>query len=168
MASAHIETHNSVDRRINDQLYTGSAAFTTGAAYTGAAAYTAAPGMSLTRELVSESSRMNGECRARVLIATDLPFSNRIAPAMLVDNHHSQTITRQSTIAATDYYQRLTEELNKCFDDIELFVRYLEALMEYTKELERDHRRKDKRTTGECPFRSIDLSTGDSFCFLFS
>lgn len=60
----------------------------------------------------------------------------------------AQIVTRQTTIAATDYYKRLTEELNKCFDDIELFVRYLEALMEYTKELERDHRRKDKKATG--------------------
>ena len=84
---------------------------------------------------------------------------------MLVDNHQSQTITRQSTIAATDYYQRLTEELNKCFDDIELFVRYLEALMEYTKELERDHRRKDKRTTGECPVRSARFHHGGFLLF---
>ncbi|CAF0892941.1 unnamed protein product [Adineta steineri] len=58
-----------------------------------------------------------------------------------------RTITQQTTVAATDYYKHLTEELNKCFDDIELFVRYLEALMEYTKELERDHRRKEKKTT---------------------
>ncbi|CAF3557772.1 unnamed protein product [Rotaria sp. Silwood1] len=59
----------------------------------------------------------------------------------------ARTTTQQTTIAATDYYKRLTEELNKCFDDIELFVRYLEALMEYTKELERDHRRKEKKST---------------------
>lgn len=51
---------------------------------------------------------------------------------------------------SADYYMRLTSELNKCFDDIELFVRYLEALMEYTKELARDHRRKDKKSTGSC------------------
>ncbi|CAF1571348.1 unnamed protein product, partial [Didymodactylos carnosus] len=50
-----------------------------------------------------------------------------------------------STMVAVDYYKRLTEELNKCFDDIELFVRYLEALFEYTKELDRD-RRKDRKT----------------------
>ncbi|CAF0737754.1 unnamed protein product [Didymodactylos carnosus] len=50
-----------------------------------------------------------------------------------------------TTLATADYYKRLTEELNKCFDDIELFVRYLEALFEYTKELERD-RRKDKKS----------------------
>ena len=49
---------------------------------------------------------------------------------------------------ATDHYKRCIEELNKCFDDIESFVRYLEAILEYTKELERDHRRKDKKTTG--------------------
>lgn len=56
------------------------------------------------------------------------------------------------TLAATDYYKGLTEELNKCFDDIELFVRYLEALMEYTKELERDNRRKEKKSTSMCFF----------------
>ncbi len=65
----------------------------------------------------------------------------------MVGTQQTRSITQQSTVAATDYYKRLTEELNKCFDDIELFVRYLEALTEYTKELERDHRRKDKRST---------------------
>ncbi|CAF1901629.1 unnamed protein product [Rotaria magnacalcarata] len=64
----------------------------------------------------------------------------------IVNNQQSRTMTQQSTVAATDYYKRLTEELNKCFDDIELFVRCLEALMEYTKELERDHRRKDRKS----------------------
>ncbi|CAF1266520.1 unnamed protein product [Rotaria sordida] len=64
----------------------------------------------------------------------------------IVNNQQTRTVTQQSTLAAADYYKRLTEELNKCFDDIELFVRYLEALMEYTKELERDHRRKDKKS----------------------
>lgn len=66
----------------------------------------------------------------------------------MVNNQQTRSITQQTTVAATDYYKRLTEELNKCFDDIELFVRYLEALMEYTKELERDHRRKEKKSTG--------------------
>ena len=70
------------------------------------------------------------------------------AAAFMVNNQQTRSITQQTTIAATDYYKRLTEELNKCFDDIELFVRYLEALMEYTKELERDHRRKEKKSTG--------------------
>ena len=65
----------------------------------------------------------------------------------MMNSQQTRTITQQSTIAATDYYQRLTEELNKCFDDIELFVRYLEALTEYTKELEYDYRRKEKRST---------------------
>ena len=51
-------------------------------------------------------------------------------------------------MVSTEHYRHLTEELNKCFDDIELFVRYLESLMEYTKELERDHRRKDKKSAG--------------------
>jgi len=68
-------------------------------------------------------------------------------PSYMVGSQQTRTTTQQSTVAATDYYKRLTEELNKCFDDIELFVRYLEALMEYTKELERDHRRKDKKST---------------------
>jgi hypothetical protein len=65
----------------------------------------------------------------------------------MIGSQQIRSINQQSTVAATDYYKRLTEELNKCFDDIELFVRYLEALTEYTKELERDHRRKDKRST---------------------
>jgi hypothetical protein len=64
----------------------------------------------------------------------------------MVGSQQTRTVTQQSTVAATDYYKRLTEELNKCFDDIELFVRYLEALMEYTKELERDQRRKDRKS----------------------
>ncbi|CAF3848814.1 unnamed protein product [Adineta steineri] len=60
--------------------------------------------------------------------------------------HTSRTMAQQnSSIVSTDYYTRLTDELNKCFDDIELFVRYLEALMEYTRELDRDYRRKDKK-----------------------
>lgn len=66
---------------------------------------------------------------------------------MVGSNQQSRTVTQQTTVAATDYYKNLTEELNKCFDDIELFVRYLEALTEYTKELERDQRRKDKKST---------------------
>ena len=69
-------------------------------------------------------------------------------PAYIVNNQQTRSITQQSTAAATDFYKRLTEELNKCFDDIELFVRYLEALMEYTKELERDYRRKEKKSAG--------------------
>lgn len=51
-------------------------------------------------------------------------------------------------MATADHYRRLTEELNKCFDDIELFVRYLESLVEYTKELDRDVRRKDRKSSG--------------------
>ncbi len=63
--------------------------------------------------------------------------------------HTPRTINQQnSSITSPDHYKHLTEELNKCFDDIELFVRYLESLIEYTKELERDHRRKDKKSTG--------------------
>ncbi len=63
--------------------------------------------------------------------------------------HTPRTVTQQnSTMLSPDHYKHLTEELNKCFDDIELFVRYLESLIEYTKELERDHRRKDKKSTG--------------------
>ncbi len=77
----------------------------------------------------------------------------------MVGSQQPRPITQQSTVAATDYYKRLTEELNKCFDDIELFVRYLEALTEYTKELERDHRRKDKKIT------SMFLSIFDFFMF---
>ena len=69
----------------------------------------------------------------------------------MTGNSQSRTVTQQTTVAATDYYKQLTEELNKCFDDIELFVRYLEAVMEYTKELERDHRRKEKKTTSMFP-----------------
>jgi hypothetical protein len=79
----------------------------------------------------------------------------------MVGSQQSRPITQQSTVAATDYYKRLTEELNKCFDDIELFVRYLEALTEYTKELERDHRRKDKKLT------SMFLLIFDFFMFFF-
>ena len=56
-------------------------------------------------------------------------------------------MTQQSVTVAVDYYKRLTEELNKCFDDIESFIRYLEALMQYTKELERNHRRKNKTSS---------------------
>ena len=68
-------------------------------------------------------------------------------PAYMMNQERTQTITQQTTLAATDYYKRLTEELNKCFDDIELFVRYLEALTEYTKELERDNRRRERKAT---------------------
>jgi len=62
--------------------------------------------------------------------------------------HTSRAVNQQhSTVVSVDHYKHLTEELNKCFDDIELFVRYLESLIEYTKELERDYRRKDKKST---------------------
>lgn len=67
-----------------------------------------------------------------------------------VTSQQTHVVTQQTATAATDHYKRLTEELNKCFDDIELFVRYLEALTEYTKELERDHhRRKEKKSTSK-------------------
>jgi epidermal growth factor receptor kinase substrate 8 len=71
-------------------------------------------------------------------------------PSYAVGSQHtSRTINQQhSTMFSTEHYKNLTDELNKCFDDIELFVRYLESLMEYTKELERDYRRKDKKSTG--------------------
>ncbi|CAF3092264.1 unnamed protein product [Rotaria socialis] len=59
--------------------------------------------------------------------------------------HSSRTATQQH---AANLYKRSTEELNKCFDDIELFVRHIEAIVEYTKELERNHRRKDKKSSG--------------------
>ncbi|CAF4833581.1 unnamed protein product [Rotaria sp. Silwood1] len=63
--------------------------------------------------------------------------------------HSSRTRSQQhSNMTSADYYRRLIEELNKCFDDIELFVHYIEATMEYTKELERDYRRKDKKSSG--------------------
>jgi hypothetical protein len=64
-------------------------------------------------------------------------------------------------MVSADHYRHLTDELNKCFDDIELFVRYLESLMEYTKELERDHRRKDKKSTG------LFMKFPSSFCYYF-
>jgi len=84
----------------------------------------------------------------------------------MVSSQQTRTLTQQSTMAAADYYKRLTEELNKCFDDIELFVRYLEALIEYTKELERDHRRKDKRSTSLFNFKLINLIINYfHFCF---
>ena len=51
------------------------------------------------------------------------------------------------TMLSADHYRHLTEDLNKCFDDIELFVRYLESLVEYTKELDRDIRRKDRKSS---------------------
>ena len=66
-----------------------------------------------------------------------------------MNSQQTRTMTQQSSVAATDYYKGLTEELNKCFDDIELFVRCLEASMEYTKELERDHRRKDRKSASQ-------------------
>ncbi|UJR13914.1 hypothetical protein I4U23_000920 [Adineta vaga] len=68
-------------------------------------------------------------------------------PSYMPGSQQTRTLTQQTTVQATDYYKHLTEELNKCFDDIELFVRYLEAVMEYTKELERDYRRKEKKST---------------------
>jgi len=73
-------------------------------------------------------------------------------PSYAVGSQHtSRTINQQhSTMFSTEHYKNLTDELNKCFDDIELFVRYLESLMEYTKELERDYRRKDKKSTSLC------------------
>ena len=69
-----------------------------------------------------------------------------VDPALSAATQHTPR-TMTSHQHSTDYYKQLTEELNKCFDDIELFVRYLESLVEYTKELERDHRRKDKKST---------------------
>jgi epidermal growth factor receptor kinase substrate 8 len=85
----------------------------------------------------------------------------------MVGNQQTRSITQQSTIAATDYYKRLTEDLNKCFDDIELFVRYLEALMEYTKELERDQRRKDKKSTSLF-YKNISLEIRNDFYFFLA
>ena len=79
----------------------------------------------------------------------------------MMKQQQTRTTIQERTIEATDYYKRLTEELNKCFDDIELFVRYLEALTEYTKELERDHRRKEKKST------SISFRTFFSFLTFF-
>ncbi|CAF0750953.1 unnamed protein product [Rotaria sordida] len=81
------------------------------------------------------------------LLHEPLPMNN---PAYVVGpQHSSRTISQpHSTVVSTDHYRRLTEELNKCFDDIELFIRYIEAIMEYTKELERDYRRKDKKSSG--------------------
>ncbi|CAF0730375.1 unnamed protein product [Adineta ricciae] len=80
-----------------------------------------------------------------------LPYdqSAMMNPTYVVGPQHtSRTMSQQnSSIISADYYKRLTSELNKCFDDIELFVRYLEALMEYTRELDRDHRRKEKKST---------------------
>ncbi|UJR33285.1 hypothetical protein I4U23_020737 [Adineta vaga] len=79
-----------------------------------------------------------------------LPYdqSSMMNPTYVVGPQHTtRTASQQnsSSMVSTDYYTRLISELNKCFDDIELFVRYLEALMEYTRELDRDYRRKDKK-----------------------
>ncbi|CAF0898529.1 unnamed protein product [Adineta steineri] len=77
-----------------------------------------------------------------------LPYDHSsMNPTYVVGPQHTSRAMAQqnSSIVSTDYYTRLTDELNKCFDDIELFVRYLEALMEYTRELDRDYRRKDKK-----------------------
>ena len=51
--------------------------------------------------------------------------------------------------AHAGHFRHLVNELNKCFDDIELLVHFIEATMEYTKELERDHRRKDKKANSQ-------------------
>lgn len=66
-----------------------------------------------------------------------------VAPQPSARSMHQQ----HSTMLSPDHYRHLTEDLNKCFDDIELFVRYLESLVEYTKELDRDHRRKDRKSS---------------------
>lgn len=90
----------------------------------------------------------------------------QIDQAYLMNNQQSKVITQQTVTDATDYYKRLTEELNKCFDDIELFVRYLEALTEYAKELERDHRRKDKRSPSSFDdfFSTVSFIVFSSLC----
>ena len=85
-----------------------------------------------------------------IVYFTFVTFS--IDPTYMHGSQQIRTVTQQTTLAATDYYKHLTEELNKCFDDIELFVRYLEAVMEYTKELERDYRRKEKKSTSTSHF----------------
>ena len=58
-----------------------------------------------------------------------------------------------------EYYKQQTEELNKCFDDIEQFVRYIEGVTNYTKSLDRNSaRRKDKKSNGSF-FENQFLST---------
>ncbi|CAF4292185.1 unnamed protein product [Rotaria sp. Silwood2] len=91
-----------------------------------------------------------------------LPMNN---PTYVVGpQHSSRTIAQQhSTMVSSDYYKHLTEELNKCFDDIELFVRCIEATMEYTKELERDYRRKDKKSSG---LKQMVEKLPDDRCFI--
>ncbi|CAF1228437.1 unnamed protein product, partial [Adineta ricciae] len=69
-------------------------------------------GPGLMQHLITESTHLNN-------------------PTYMHGSQQIRTVTQQTTLAATDYYKHLTEELNKCFDDIELFVRYLEAVMEY-------------------------------------
>jgi len=62
--------------------------------------------------------------------------------------------------AAEDHYKRLTIDLNKCFDDIELFVRHLEVVTGYTRELERS-RRKGKKN--HPPNTTIDELPEDKY-----
>jgi epidermal growth factor receptor kinase substrate 8 len=55
--------------------------------------------------------------------------------------------SRQTTkTSRVDYYERLTEELNKCFDDIELFVRHLKTVTNSMKKLERDQRGRNSKS----------------------
>ena len=66
-------------------------------------------------------------------------------PSSTSPQHTTRSMVQpHSTTNSRDYYKHLTLELNKCFDDIESFVRSIEVTLGYTKELERDQQRKDK------------------------
>lgn len=79
-------------------------------------------------------------------IVTDLPASRPMSKNFSKRNDKIFSLNFDSLAprAAEDHYKRLTIELNKCFDDIELFVRRLEVVTGYTRELERS-RRKGKK-----------------------
>lgn len=64
---------------------------------------------------------------------------------------HPQAIANRPTspmLSKGEQYKRMTIELNKCFDDIELFVRYLETVTSYTKTLEHDEKRRKGKKSG--------------------
>jgi hypothetical protein len=112
--------------------------------------------------LGNDAPTIPGKINCRSMIESNEIFVRDQGPAYVAAPSQVRTASQlHTTMPTNDYYKHLTRDLNRCFDDIESFVRHLEMITGYSKNIERDHRRRDKKSSSTFDITAIALVDRD-------